>query len=65
MAVALSVTVEADASLTVNSGGSLTIAGASGDGLSNAGTMTNEGTLNIDDTGDDGLDNHWHLHQQR
>ena len=54
-ALAKSVLIQENASLTVQSGGALTINGSTSRGLTNDGTLTNHGTINIDDTVDEGL----------
>ncbi|MFN0034244.1 MAG: HYR domain-containing protein [Saprospiraceae bacterium] len=57
MAVAKSIKVENSGSLTIKAGGKLTISGAVDDGLWNVGTVINEGAINIDGTGDNGIHN--------
>ncbi|MEO1258930.1 MAG: T9SS type A sorting domain-containing protein [Bacteroidota bacterium] len=54
-ALAKSVLIEEDVSLTVQSGGSLTIDGSTSRGLTNEGILINRGTINIDNTGLEGL----------
>ncbi|MCB9279878.1 MAG: hypothetical protein H6562_13385 [Lewinellaceae bacterium] len=49
-AVVKSVTVEAGAMLDISAGGSLSIDGADGNGLTNNGTINNNGILQIDNT---------------
>lgn len=54
---ARSVTIEANASLTIKSMGNLKIVGSDTDGVTNAGTFTNNGTVLIDSSYNDGFVN--------
>ncbi|AXE20565.1 hypothetical protein DR864_23920 [Runella rosea] len=54
---ARSVTIEANASLTIKSTGNLKIVGSDTDGVTNAGTFTNNGTVLIDSSYNDGFVN--------
>jgi len=56
-AVAKSVTVQADAVLTINASSSLSISGSTADGLSSEGTVTSAGLLSISNTGGIGFYN--------
>jgi len=60
-AVAKSVAVEANSSLTVNADGSLTINGSATQGILNQGTVANNGTINI---GSESSVGNWGIHNQ-
>lgn len=57
-ALAKSVSVQSDAELTINTGGSLTISGSTGNGLDNSGgSVQNNGVIHIDATWQSGINN--------
>ena len=56
-AAARSISIAAGASLTVNAGGTLNVIASTTDGVTNAGTLTNAGTMRVDSSFNDGIVN--------
>ncbi|MFN0013004.1 MAG: PKD-like domain-containing protein, partial [Saprospiraceae bacterium] len=54
---ARSISIASGASLTVNVGGTLNVIASTTDGVTNAGTLTNNGTMRVDSSANDGIVN--------